>query len=588
MPAYPNQTPDLGKLNFNEIKDSLKNYLKNQDSLKDFNFEGSVMQTLLNVLAYNTYYYAFYANMVSNEVYLDSAQRTDSVVSLTKPLGYFVPFRSSAKATINVFGLLDDIPEFAQFYGKNPDGLVYSFYTLKSYQQTDSDALNVEVYEGKTTKVDFDVTNSFDETYQRFFIAEPEIDIRSLKVKVQTNGQVDPTSNKDLWILADDLGNTTIANQNVYYLERGNNGLYVLFGKTNSLGRSVDAAADRIYVSYLTSSGKAANDIVEFAFVSPVAIAGNISIGLVEKSVGGLNEPNLDFVKFVAPKTFSSQNRAVTKDDIKALVAPFFSSQSEYNVFGGEEIFPQMFGRVFFTADLDPNNAAQSQQIQQITDAIRSKCVVTVIPEFVQSKFINVEQRVGFALTPTKFFNESEKQQLRNSIKTILNTEFDTQGSYNYYFNSEDAANRIKSIYKDVLVEPNDFSIFYKNTFYGGETILVDLENELDVPFFTNIDVTEDFIGPSGSLIKLVLYVNANQNLFSFVALKTFQKSADGSYVEIAESYGRVNIKRGIIEISDSRNTSSPVTINVNFKNKYFVSNLNNKIRFRTTSVEYK
>lgn len=588
MPAYPNQTPDLGKLNFNEIKDSLKNYLKNQDSLKDFNFEGSIMQTLLNVLAYNTYYYAFYANMVSNEVYLDSAQRTDSVVSLTKPLGYFVPFRSSAKATINVFGLLNDIPEFAQFYGKNPDGLVYSFYTLKSYQETDSDALNVEVYEGKTTKVDFDVTNSFDETYQRFFIAEPEIDIRSLKVKVQTNGQVDPTSNKDLWILADDLGNTTIANQNVYYLERGNNGLYVLFGKTNSLGRSVDAAADRIYISYLTSSGKAANDIVEFAFVSPVAIAGNISIGLVEKSVGGLNEPNLDFVKFVAPKTFSSQNRAVTKDDIKVLVAPFFSSQSEYNVFGGEEIFPQMFGRVFFTADLDPNNAAQSQQIQQITDAIRSKCVVTVIPEFVQSKFINVEQRVGFALTPTKFFNESEKQQLRNSIKTILNSEFDTQGSYNYYFNSEDAANRIKSIYKDVLIEPNDFSIFYKNTFYGGETILVDLENELDVPFFTNIDVTEDFIGSSGSLIKLVLYVNANQNLFSFISLKTFKKLDNGSYVEITESYGRVNIKRGIIEIYNSRNTSSPVTINVNFKNKYFVSNLNNKIRFRTTSVEYK
>ena len=588
MPAYPNQTPDLGKLNFNEIKDSLKSYLKNQDSLKDFNFEGSIMQTLLNVLAYNTYYYAFYANMVSNEVYLDSAQRTDSVVSLTKPLGYFVPFRSSAKATVNVFGLLDDIPEFAQFYGKNPDGLIYSFYTLKSYQQFDSDAENVEIYEGKTIKVDFDVTNSFDEVYQRFFIAEPEIDIRSLKVKVQTNGQLDSTSNKDLWILADDLGNETIANQNIYYLERGNNGLYVLFGKTNSLGRSVNATADRIYISYLTSSGKVANDIVEYSFVSPTSIAGNISIGLVEKSVGGLNDPNLDFVKFVAPKTFSSQNRAVTKDDIKALVSPFFTSQSEYNVFGGEEIFPQMYGRVFFTADLDPNNPAQSQQIQQITDAIRSKCVVTVIPEFVQSKFINIEQRVSFSLTPTKFFNESEKKQLRNSIKNILNSEFDTQGSYNYSFNSEDAANRIKLIYKDVLIEPIDFSIFYRNTFFGGGTILVDLENELDVPFFTNVDITEDFIGESGSLIKLVLYVNANQNLFSFIQLKTFEKQSNGSYSEIQSSYGRVNIKRGIIEINNSRNTSEPITIAVNFKNKYFVSNLNNKIRFRTTSVEYK
>ena len=80
MAVYPNQTPNLGNLNFEDIKESLKSYLKNQDSLRDFNFEGSVMQTILNALAYNTYYYAFYANMVSNETYLDSAQRVDSIV----------------------------------------------------------------------------------------------------------------------------------------------------------------------------------------------------------------------------------------------------------------------------------------------------------------------------------------------------------------------------------------------------------------------------------------------------------------------------------------------------------------------------
>ena len=176
MVAYPNQTPTLGNLNFEDIKESLKSYLKNQDSLRDFNFEGSVMQTILNALAYNTYYYAFYANMVSNETFLDSAQRIDSIVSLTKPLGYFVPLKSSAKAVINVFGLVDDIPEFAHFYGINSDGIIYSFYTIGSYQAVDSDALNVEVYEGKRIYKDLNVSNRFDSIKQRFFINDPDID----------------------------------------------------------------------------------------------------------------------------------------------------------------------------------------------------------------------------------------------------------------------------------------------------------------------------------------------------------------------------------------------------------------------------
>ena len=194
MVAYPNQTPTLGNLNFEDIKESLKSYLKNQDSLRDFNFEGSVMQTILNALAYNTYYYAFYANMVSNETFLDSAQRIDSIVSLTKPLGYFVPLKSSAKAVINVFGLVDDIPEFAHFYGINSDGIIYSFYTIGSYQAVDSDALNVEVYEGKRIYKDLNVSNRFDSIKQRFFINDPDIDVRTLKVKIQLDGLNVPTN----------------------------------------------------------------------------------------------------------------------------------------------------------------------------------------------------------------------------------------------------------------------------------------------------------------------------------------------------------------------------------------------------------
>ena len=166
MPSYPNLTPDLGKINFSDIKTSITNYLKNQDSLKDFNFEGSVMQTLINTLAYNTYYYAFYGNMIANESFLDSAQRIDSLISLTKPLGYFIPLKTSAKAVVNVSGLILNIPEFASFRGLNSDGIVYNFYTTKSYDGSSGQALNVEIFEGNLVK-NLEVTNLFDNIKQR-------------------------------------------------------------------------------------------------------------------------------------------------------------------------------------------------------------------------------------------------------------------------------------------------------------------------------------------------------------------------------------------------------------------------------------
>lgn len=585
MPAYPNQTPDLGKINFDDIKESLKSYLKNQDTLRDFNFEGSVLQTLMNVLAYNTYYYAFYANMIANEMYLDSAQRVESIISLTKPLGYFVPLKSSAKATINMFGLVDDVPEYAHFFGMNSDGIVYSFYTIDSYQISDSDALNVEIYEAKNISVNLDVTNLFDGAMQRFFINDPDIDARTLKVKIQLDGQNSPNNTIDPWTLANTTGTNTLTNQNVYYLERTNNGVYVMFGKTNSLGKSVNANADKIFIDYLSSSGSVANDIFAFSFVSPVVITGNLNIGLVNKSSGGMDEPDLDLVKFAAPRYFGAQNRAVTKDDIKSLVAPFFESESDFNVFGGEETFPQMYGRVFFTADLDANIPGDLDKINQIYNILKSKCVVTVLPEFTTPKILPVRSSANFRMMSGS--SSSEQQQTRNGIKTLLNNEFDSSGEYNYSFNASDAIVRIKSTYPNVIIEPSDFTFSYVDTIIQDGLISINLENELDIPLYTNFEITGEFEDRNANIIKLAVYITSSQNLFEFVNLKTLVKQGD-VFVTSADINGRINIKKGIIEIYDTRAFGVPVTINVPFKNSYFTSVLNNKVIFRTSSVEIK
>jgi hypothetical protein len=584
MPSYPNLTPDLGKINFSDIKASITNYLKNQDSLKDFNFEGSVMQTLINTLAYNTYYYAFYGNMIANESFLDSAQRIDSLISLTKPLGYFIPLKTSAKAVVNVSGLIANIPEFASFRGLNSDGIVYNFYTTKSYDGSSGQALNVEIFEGNLVK-NLEVTNLFDNIKQRFFINDSNIDAMTIKVRIARNGQ-NATTTATEWNLVDTFGSIPVVNQDVFYLERANNGVYVTFGKINSLGNSVDGDADRIFIDYLSSSGVAANDISAFSLTEP-NIAGNVGIGLVQRSQGGLDEPDIDLVKFAAPKAFGAQNRAVTKDDIKALIAPFFQSPNDFNVFGGDEIFPQRFGRVFFTANLNPNNDEDALKIQNIYNILLDKCVVTVLPEFTLPKNVTILNDVTIRFATTRSTSSpAGDQNIKNGVKNILLNNYNSSGSYNFEFKATDAITDIQEQYPDVIVEPSDFRIYYRETFTNNGLITINLENELDIPTFIDYEITGEFKNKSNTTVKLVAYYTPAQNKFAFFNLKTLKKNSDGTFSESTEVLGRMNIKKGIIEIYDKRLSRTSVSVEVDFKNSYFKSTTNSLVSFITNSVE--
>lgn len=585
MASYPNLKPSLGNLNYDDIKKSITDYLKNQDIIKDFNFEGSVIQTLINVLAYNTYYYAFYSNMVANEVYLDSAQRLDSIISLTKPLGYFVPLRTAAKATVNVTGLTEDIGQYTKFIGINGDGVAFNFYTIKSYEAVDSDALGVEIFEGELTD-ELDVTNLFDNDKQRFFVNDQTVDVNTLKVQIQNGGATDPTVEKITWVLVDNFGSTTVANQNVYYLERANNGFYVIFGKTNSLGNSVNSNTDRILISYISTNGENANEI--FNFSSNELSGSNINIGLVTKSIGGANIPNLDLVKFAAPKLFGAQNRAVTKEDIKGLIAPFFANPGDFNVFGGEELFPQRFGRVFFTADLNPDDQNDSTIIQNIYNILNEKCVVTVLPEFTTPKALSISNDVEFGFITNRSASASSnsaEQLIRNGIQEILK-EYDTTGEYNFTFNAQDAVDEIKAAYPDILIEPSDFRLYYQESFSGTDKITINLENELNIPLFTNYEITSEFKNSQNQTVKLIAFYTSGQNKFEFFNLKTFRKLANGSFTETTQVLGRLNLKKGIIEIYAGRLT--PVTVAVDFKNSYFSTKTNNRVAFSTKSVQIK
>ena len=169
-----------------------------------------------------------------------------------------------------------------------------------------------------------------------------------------------------------------------------------------------------------------------------------------------------------------------------------------------------------------------------------------------------------------------------------MNNNFDSDGEYNFHFNATDAITQINNVYPEVIIEPSDFTFSYSETFTEDGPILVNVENELDIPLYTDYEITGEFKNKLNQTIKLVAYVQAGQNQFEFINLKTLVKQTSGNFLVSTDINGRVNIKRGVIEIYDARLSGSPVTISVMFKNSYFVSNVNNKFRFRTSSVELK
>ena len=204
--AYPNSTPNLGKLNFDEIKQSLTSYLKSQDTLKDFNFEGSVIQSLINLLSYNTLYYAMYSNMLANEMFLDTAQREESIVSLLKPLGVSIPTRTSSRVSIRLGGI-SLLPKYSQFVGKNSSGVNYNFYTLEDYSEvlSGSDFIdNIVLVEAKQLISNKDISNLINYTNQTYFIGDTNIDISTLIVEVDKGDGV-----YQRWSKLDNIGDST-------------------------------------------------------------------------------------------------------------------------------------------------------------------------------------------------------------------------------------------------------------------------------------------------------------------------------------------------------------------------------------------
>jgi hypothetical protein len=409
--ANPPPQINISSLDFEGLKESFKQYLKTlpNSDLNSYNYDGSAINLLLDVFAYNSLYYAYYANMIANESFLETAQLENNVVSLLKPLGVLLPSRTCSAAEITGTSSLTSSAITAyedKFIGTNDLGLVYEASTVVK-----------------------DLITSVDIETQKTFIGSKNLDINTLRVKVYSDGV------EEVW----DYANNTESvgpEAKVYFLDRTNTGFYIIFGRRsindfgNNYGKNIKAG-DVVKVSYLVPNGENANSVSSFSSSANVSITG------VVPSSGGRTTPDLDLYRFSAPKLFAANDRAVTKDDYyglllnSGLLPVDITSQEEINVWGGEEASPPAFGRVFISF-ANEGLTAGSYSVKNCIAYLKRKCGITVLPEYAQPQIVTANLNLSvFGPSINNF-----------AVKNLVNDFYNT----NYKFNNTIFLGDIRSL----------------------------------------------------------------------------------------------------------------------------------------------
>lgn len=586
----------LGSLEFSEIKTNLTEYLKNQSVFSGYNFEGSAIQTIIDLLAYNTFYYAYYANMINAEAFLDSAQKEDSIISLCKPLGYTVPSSTSSKALIQMTSMTTTtgISAGTRFVTANSIGNNYSFYNLEDVGVSEGLTEPFYIYEA-SRYVQFDALPTFNFTTQKIVIAEENVDLSTVKVTITESNGAGGTITQT-WTPVGNIGYTARVDENIYFIERTSTGFAILFGSPNSVGRSIDDAIENIIVRYLKTNGEAANGLS--IFTAPSIPDGVLFLN--KESSGGKLAIDLDLVRFLAPKWFAAQERAVTVNDYKALLlqSGLFTSESEFNVFGGQDLTPAKYGRVFVAASLDPLDSNDAVKITQIINFLKERSVVTVLPEYIVNSTLSVYTDFRFRLGSGTVNNPTNRNTVLSLVKSIFDTNYAITSSYNAAFSASEfiqtLRNNTNTDINSLVISPDDFNIYISETLNSNQDYLYNLQNELYLNAGSYLDITDLF---DSSLVEnseysnrkavLKMYVASNSGKNNKVNLKLFARDPDtGAEDELSGDFGYFIINKGVLYIpSGVIKSGTTATLNLSFARSSFSIGLNNLVSFNYNTV---
>ena len=378
----------IDDLNFLGIKQNFKAYLSAQDEFRDYNFEGSGLSVILDILSYNTYYNAFYLNMALNESFLSTAQKRSSIVNLAKSLNYTPRSTTSASIsgtmTLTVTGSPTTItvPKYTEF-NATLDGVSYTFLTSEAVVVANNLGVfssSVSLKEGTFISRRTTVTSDTD---QRFLIPNKNVDTSTLTVRV-LNSSVDSTSRT--FVKVDNLVELESTDQ-VYYLEEVEDEQFEIKFGDNVFGIALDIG-NVVVLEFLVSSGVAANTIRNLSYADSIAGVSAISFTASDPAAGGDDRETISSIKFNAPKSYEAQNRVVTAEDYKALMLRQ-STVDSVVVWGGEDNDPPTFGQVYIAVKPVTGEALTATEKQNLINTIiKPKKILTVSTEIVDPEFI--------------------------------------------------------------------------------------------------------------------------------------------------------------------------------------------------------
>ena len=468
-----NSNIQIADLDFDSIKQNLKTFLRSQQKFKDYDFEGSGLSVLLDLLAYNTHYNSYYLNMVANEMFLDTAALRSSVVSHAKLLGYTPRSDSAPSATVNmVVNNVNNaasltLPKFAKFQSESIDGVNYPFITKESKTVSVFSGVatfnDIEIIQGEPISLTFTYDSSTNKN-QLFVLPDRKIDTATILVQVQKS-----SSNTEIntYNLAGDLSKVN-GSSLIYFLQEGLNGQYEIYFGDNVIGKGL-TNGNLVLVSYVVTDGTSAAGANNFVLLDD--ILGDPTVFPVTPATNGQAKESIDSIKFQAPKNYAAQGRAVSYDDYKTAIQQNkigFGIDS-VSVWGGQENDPPAFGQVFISIKPDGSYyLTDSQKKRLVDEVIKPISVVTVTPTVLDPDYTYVKVTADVLYDPRKTNLTSD--QLRESVKAaILDYSNSNLNSFDSVFNYATLSNAIQNANPSII--SNDSKIQIEKKFFPSLTV---------------------------------------------------------------------------------------------------------------------
>ena len=383
---------NITDLDFDSIKNNLRDYFGSQTEFSDHDFEGSAISVMLDILAYNTYYNSYYVNMLASESFLDSAQLRDSVVSRASMLGYTPQSVTGAKANVAITITPGDSPASITIdkdtqFTSSVNGTSYTFCTANSTTITPVDgvytATGVTLAQG--IPLTFRYTANTANTEQKFLLPNANTDTDSLTVTIQESAT---DTNTSVYSKATDI-TTVNSTSNVYFLSEHTAGQYKVEFGDGVLGRK-PITGNIVLLKALVSEGDDCNGANTFSAAGTVGGYSTVSVAVSNAASGGSDKESLESIKFNAPKTYETQNRAVTTDDYKKIVEAEVSGLDSVSVWGGQDHSTPTYGTVFISAKPTGATSLSTSQISEIKAAASSFNMVAMTPQVVDPDIVDL------------------------------------------------------------------------------------------------------------------------------------------------------------------------------------------------------